>query len=90
MFASFTPDDVETTIDNVDFVFDKPAVAELIATKITFTCAHAAAAIRSCSHDRPSMVRAILGHCVDKQTNMGQVTAVLTEWVRDVLAEELQ
>ena len=77
----------------VHLEFDQPAVAHLLAIKLSggVTCAHVAAAVKLASDAyRASLVDRVAPLCVDLRANAALISAELTEWQRITTSDALE
>lgn len=92
VFASLQPRDFAAILGKVTIDFDQAEVADMVASKIpNFSSAHVVAAYRIVAEwVREQVVRKLLPHTKDLETNSNVILSELTDWERICLERDFE
>jgi hypothetical protein len=92
VFASLQPRDFAAILGKVTLDFDQAEVADMVASKIpNFSCAHVVAAHHAVTEwIREQVVRKLLPHTKDLNSNSNVILSELTDWERICLERDFE
>jgi len=92
VFASLQPRDFAAILGKVTIDFDQAEVADMVASKIpNYSCAHVVAAYHAVTEwVREQVVRKLLPHTKDLQSNSNVILSELTDWERICLERDFE